>query len=70
MESKTIRVNGETHRLRVELLADLLEECGFDPRGPGIAVAVDGEVVRRGEWSSHRLSGGEEIDVVGAVQGG
>jgi len=70
MERKTIQVNGETHQLRVELLADLLVECGFDPRGQGIAVAVDGEVVRHGDWTSHRLEGGEEIEVVGAVQGG
>jgi thiamine biosynthesis protein ThiS len=70
MEPKTILVNGRRRPLRVEILVDLLVECGFDPRGQGIAVAVDGNVVRRVAWSSHRLRGGEEIDVVGAVQGG
>ena len=70
MELKTILVNGRTLPLRVDVLADLLAECGFDPRGQGIAVAVDGTVVRRGAWSSHRLRGGEEVEVVGAVQGG
>jgi len=70
MELETILVNGQTRPLRVEVLADLLVECGIDPQGQGIAVAVDGTVVRRGAWRSHRLRGGEEVEVVGAVQGG
>jgi sulfur carrier protein len=70
MEPKTILVNGRRLPLRVDLLVELLVECGFDPRGQGIAVAVDGTVVRRAAWNSHRLRGGEEVDVVGAVQGG
>jgi sulfur carrier protein len=36
----------------------------------GIAVAVNGEVVRRSEWESTRLADGDQIEVLTAVQGG
>jgi thiazole synthase len=36
----------------------------------GVAVAVDGEVVPRGEWSERELRDGEEVEVLHAVQGG
>ena len=36
----------------------------------GVAVAVDGTVVPRSEWDGIRLSGGQKIEVVRAVQGG
>ena len=36
----------------------------------GIAAAVNGEVVRRASWASTRLTAGDEIEVLTAVQGG
>jgi sulfur carrier protein len=36
----------------------------------GIAVAVDGEVVRRAEWDSTPLRDGQRVEVLQAVQGG
>jgi sulfur carrier protein len=36
----------------------------------GIAVAVNGEVVRRASWPSVLLAAGDEIEVLTAVQGG
>ena len=36
----------------------------------GIAVAVNGEVVRRGDWESTRLADGDQVEVLTAVQGG
>ena len=36
----------------------------------GIAVAVNGEVVRRSEWESTRLGDGDQVEVLTAVQGG
>jgi thiazole synthase len=36
----------------------------------GVAVAVDGEVVPRGEWSGRELRDGQEVEVLHAVQGG
>ena len=49
-------------------LAQLLTERGVT--GPGIAVAIDGKVVRRADWAAPPLSDGMEITVISAVCGG
>ena len=36
----------------------------------GVAVAVDAEVVPRGEWPAHTLSEGARVEVLRAIQGG
>jgi sulfur carrier protein len=36
----------------------------------GVAVAVDAEVVPRGEWDTHELSEGARVEVLRAIQGG
>jgi sulfur carrier protein len=36
----------------------------------GIAVAVNGEVVPRGSWPDTRLTDGDRVEVVTAMQGG
>jgi sulfur carrier protein len=36
----------------------------------GVAVAVDAEVVPRGEWPAHQLSEGARVEVLRAIQGG
>ena len=36
----------------------------------GLAVAVDGEVVPRGEWDRTTLREGQRVEVLQAVQGG
>jgi sulfur carrier protein len=36
----------------------------------GLAVAVDGEVVPRGQWETVPLTEGQRIEVLQAVQGG
>jgi sulfur carrier protein len=36
----------------------------------GIAVAVNGELVRRASWASTRLVAGDQVEVLTAVQGG
>jgi sulfur carrier protein len=38
--------------------------------GRGIAVAVNGAVVPRGEWSATALRPGDAVEVLTAVQGG
>lgn len=68
-----IVVNGEE---RPDLAAGLTVEelvgevIGVDPSGRGVAVAVDAEIVPRGEWASTTLVDGARVEVVGAVQGG
>ena len=38
--------------------------------GRGVAVALDGEVVPRGEWATTEVREGQELEVLHAVQGG
>ncbi len=47
----------------------LLARHDIEPRG--IAVALDGEVVRRGDWAEHDSSStGAQIEIVTAAAGG
>jgi sulfur carrier protein len=51
----------------VGTLVDALE---VDRARRGVAVAVGGEVVPRGEWDARVLADGARVEVVHAVQGG
>ena len=51
-------------------VADAVDAVGVDGESRGIAVAVDGEVIRRAEWGNTKLEGDETVEVVHAVQGG
>lgn len=63
--------NGEALSLEVgATVADLLTARFDDPRPHGIAVAVNGEVVPRGDWAGRVLVEGDGVEVVTAVQGG
>jgi sulfur carrier protein len=42
----------------------------LDVPARGVAVAVDAEVVPRGEWREHELSEGARVEVLRAIQGG
>lgn len=69
--SRAITVNGE----RVEVpagasIARLLCQQGRDPETPGVAVALNGAVVRRKDWEDTELSEGDEVEVITAFQGG
>jgi sulfur carrier protein len=64
-----IRVNGVERVLDDGFVEPLLRTMGLVDR-PGIAVAVNGTVVPRAAWGEHRLVAGDEVEVVGAAQGG
>ncbi|HJQ45249.1 MAG TPA: sulfur carrier protein ThiS [Amycolatopsis sp.] len=49
-------------------VAGLLEAVGTTQRG--VAVALDGEVVRRGDWAEVVVPAGARLDILTAVQGG
>jgi sulfur carrier protein len=51
-------------------VADAVAETGADGESRGVAVAVDGEVVRRAEWGKTKLQSDQTVEVVRAVQGG
>ena len=47
-----------------------VDATGAPAARSGLAVAVDGEVIPRGEWSSTGLRDGQRVEVLQAVQGG
>jgi sulfur carrier protein len=49
-------------------LADALTT--LDVPSSGVAVAVDDDVVPRGDWAGHPLRAGARVEVLTAVQGG
>ncbi len=64
-----IVVNGEERELAGETtVSGLLGSLGLEVEG--IAIAVNMEIVRRGEYAGTKLSGGDEVEIVRAVGGG
>src|SRR4051795_4033858 len=47
-----------------------VREAGAGADARGVAVAVDGEVVPRGQWTAVALREGQQVEVLRAVQGG
>ena len=64
-----IRLNGKERELADgTTVAALIESETGSSRGS--AAVVDGEVLPRGEWPSHVLRAGQDVEVITAVQGG
>ena len=63
-----IVLNGKPTESDGATIADLLARLDVPDRG--VAVAVDAEVVPRGEWGTHVIPEGAHVEVVTAVQGG
>jgi sulfur carrier protein len=64
-----LSVNGQPRELPDgTTLSGLVATVAPDPRG--IAVALNGCVVRVAEWPASRLHEGDQVDVVTAHQGG
>jgi sulfur carrier protein len=47
-----------------------VESLDLPAEGRGVAVAVDAEVVPRGEWESTTLRAGARVEILRAIQGG
>jgi sulfur carrier protein len=65
-----IFVNGEPRERVGATIAELLADLGVEARARGVAVAVDGEVVPRAEWDERRVTEGERVEALSAMQGG
>jgi sulfur carrier protein len=66
-----VLLNGEPRELpRSSTVVAAVEAAGGKPSGRGLAVAVDGDVVPRGEWPDRVLEEGQRVEVLRAVQGG
>ena len=70
MTELTLTVNGEARQSRAATLLDLLAEEGLDPSRRGIAVAMDGAVVRRAQWGQTALRAGCVVEIVKPAAGG
>ena len=67
----TIVLNGETRDLAPGTTVGALLEALDVPGGArGVAVAVDAEVVPRGEWETTTLDDGARVEILRAIQGG
>ena len=66
-----VLVNGEPRQVRDgTTIAALVEELGVAAGARGVAVALDAEVVPRGQWAGRVLPEGAQVEVVNAIQGG
>jgi sulfur carrier protein len=67
----TVYVNGEERSVGDgATVADIVASLGR-PRGArGVAVAVNGEVVVRSEWSGTKLTENDRVEVLEAIGGG
>ena len=66
-----IELNGRSVELPAgATVADAVIEAGANGDSRGVAVAVDGEVIRRAEWGKTKLHSDQNVEVVRAVQGG
>lgn len=64
-----IMLNGKQRELEGEVtIPDLLHTLGVQPKQ--VAVALNGEVVRRDNWAGVSIADGDVIEVVRAVGGG
>lgn len=67
----SVTVNGDRRELPAgATVATVVASLPGAPEGRGVAVAIEGEVVPRAQWSSTELRDGAAVEVVVAVQGG
>ncbi|MBQ0985911.1 sulfur carrier protein ThiS [Streptomyces sp. F63] len=65
----TVSVNGAPRDLPAGTTLDRLVD-GFTQARTGVAAAVNEAVVPRGDWPAVRLSDGDRVEILTAVQGG
>jgi sulfur carrier protein len=63
-----IRVNGLEVSGDFDTVASLVDSLRIETRG--VAVAVNGDVVRRGDWDVTALVDGDAVEIVNAAAGG
>lgn len=68
-----LTLNGQPHESAAETLDALFrieaEETGIaSPQG--IAIALNGAVIRRRDWAATPLNDGDRVEIVRAMQGG
>ena len=65
-----MRINGVEETEAAATIAELLRRRGIDPGARFVAVALNGTVVRRGDWDNVRVSTDDEVEIVRPFEGG
>lgn len=66
-----LTVNGVRQEIPdVETLDMLMKRLKVSPEARGVAAAINGTVIPRSDWPAARLTEGDEIEIIHAVQGG
>lgn len=65
----TLTVNGQVEPLEQTTVAALVATRDIAD-GRGVAVALNGAVVPRGEWETTALHAGDVVEIVRALRGG
>jgi sulfur carrier protein len=63
-------VNGEVRERVAPSLAAVCLAEGVDPARKGVAVALNGRVVRRDDWERTLVADGDRVEIVRAFPGG
>ena len=67
----TITLNGHIAQIAAgATVAEIIGAQGLSPEARGVAVALDGEVVRRAEWATTAVQPGQKLEMLTAVAGG
>jgi sulfur carrier protein len=67
---KVVLNGAETELADGATIVSALDALDLPGAGRGVAVAVDAEVVPRGQWLAHELHDGARVEVLRAIQGG
>lgn len=65
-----LTINGENRESNAATVAALLEEENVPLEAKGVAVALNGALVRRTEWQETALSAGDMVEIVKPFSGG
>lgn len=65
-----LTLNGETVEMSGRVTVAALVAGRANGDGRGVAVAVNGEVVRRAEWETTELRADDRVEVLHAIGGG
>jgi len=65
---REISINGDPCSTLADTVADLITEFNISTRG--VAVAVNGTVIPRSEWSQTTIASGDRLEIVTAAAGG
>jgi sulfur carrier protein len=67
---KVVLNGAETELSAGATVAAAVASLDLPAAGRGVAVAVDAEVVPRGQWSATELHDGARVEILRAIQGG